>query len=155
MTVVEYPDLLTAAQDINRGIHEKGFYEDDRTVGDVLMLGVSELSEALEEYRNGHATDEIYFKVIEDFDVYSVLGSAVAEMHKGDTVDLGTYNTIMQHHPELVKHLKPEGVPIELADCIIRCLDTLYQWGTSPTLAVLIKMRFNETRPYRHGKVRL
>lgn len=50
---------------------------------------------------------------------------------------------------------KPEGVPFELADAVIRIADTCHQFGISLEGAVVTKMRFNETRPYRHGGKRL
>jgi NTP pyrophosphatase (non-canonical NTP hydrolase) len=46
---------------------------------------------------------------------------------------------------------KPDGVPIELADVIIRVLDVAGHYGMDMEEAVKIKMAFNETRPYRHG----
>ena len=46
---------------------------------------------------------------------------------------------------------KPEGVPIELADCIIRMMDTCEQYNIDIETAIRIKMEYNETRPYRHG----
>lgn len=46
-------------------IHEtakaKGWWTMYRSPGDLLMLVTSELAEALEEVRNGHPVDEIYF----------------------------------------------------------------------------------------------
>lgn len=40
---------------------EKGWHEKSRSVGDFFMLMVSEISEALEEFRAGHLVDEVYF----------------------------------------------------------------------------------------------
>ena len=48
---------------------------------------------------------------------------------------------------------KPEGLPVEMADCLIRILDW---FGSHSDLAleniVEIKHQFNKTRPYKHGK---
>jgi NTP pyrophosphatase (non-canonical NTP hydrolase) len=46
---------------------------------------------------------------------------------------------------------KPEGIPIELADIIIRVLDTCDASGIDIEAALREKMKYNETRPYRHG----
>lgn len=46
---------------------------------------------------------------------------------------------------------KPEGIPIEFADTIIRILDTCAQASIDIEQAVSIKMAYNDTRPYRHG----
>jgi NTP pyrophosphatase (non-canonical NTP hydrolase) len=46
---------------------------------------------------------------------------------------------------------KPEGIPIELADCIIRILDTCEAYSIDIEKALSIKMKYNEGRPYRHG----
>lgn len=47
---------------------------------------------------------------------------------------------------------KPEGFPIEIADTIIRLLDTSYSLGVDVADAIAIKMKFNEQREFRHGK---
>ena len=41
---------------------EKGWYDSHRTFGDLIALQHSELSEALEDYRQGKGTSEIYFE---------------------------------------------------------------------------------------------
>lgn len=46
---------------------------------------------------------------------------------------------------------KPEGVPYEGADVIVRVFDAFGIWGVDGADALLEKMEFNETRPYRHG----
>jgi NTP pyrophosphatase (non-canonical NTP hydrolase) len=47
---------------------------------------------------------------------------------------------------------KPEGVAVELADCIIRCLDTLYSLRIDIDEVVAEKIAFNRSRPHKHGK---
>lgn len=46
---------------------------------------------------------------------------------------------------------KPEGVPIELIDCLIRILHYLAQRGISAQHLLEVKHLYNTTRPYRHG----
>jgi hypothetical protein len=46
---------------------------------------------------------------------------------------------------------KPEGIPIELADCIIRIFDYCGKEGINIEEAIRIKHEYNKTRPYRHG----
>jgi len=46
---------------------------------------------------------------------------------------------------------KPEGVPSELADCVIRIAEFCERHGIDLDQAIKEKMDFNETRPYRHG----
>lgn len=47
---------------------------------------------------------------------------------------------------------KPEGVPIEIADIIIRCLDLCDLYGIDIENALTLKQEYNEHRPYKHGK---
>lgn len=47
---------------------------------------------------------------------------------------------------------KPEGVPSELADIIIRCLDMAEFYGIDIEEAIIQKHEFNKKRPYKHGK---
>lgn len=46
---------------------------------------------------------------------------------------------------------KPEGVPSELADVIIRVLDLAEIYGIDISAAIQEKMAYNESRSYRHG----
>lgn len=95
---------------------EKGWWEPPKTVGELLVLLHSEISEALEEYRNDHAVYEVY-------------------------------------HNELDRSFikKPEGVPIELADVVIRIGDMCGYFGIDLESAIKAKMIYNKSRPYRHG----
>lgn len=45
----------------------------------------------------------------------------------------------------------PEGVGAEFADILIRIAHYSEQLGINLELEVSTKMRYNETRPYRHG----
>lgn len=44
------------------------------------------------------------------------------------------------------------GIEVELADCIIRILDASAFMGLDIHGAVLDKIEYNKTRPYKHGK---
>lgn len=46
---------------------------------------------------------------------------------------------------------KPEGLPSEMADIVIRVADNCEALGIDLEAAILRKMAYNETRPYRHG----
>jgi NTP pyrophosphatase (non-canonical NTP hydrolase) len=46
---------------------------------------------------------------------------------------------------------KPEGIPIELADTVIRILDMCEHYGIDLEKAIKIKHEYNKTRSYRHG----
>jgi NTP pyrophosphatase (non-canonical NTP hydrolase) len=92
----------------------KGWYDDPATGADFctkVVLIHSEVSEVVEEYRNGKGMNEIY---------YSAKG-------------------------------KPEGIPIEMADVLIRIFDMCEYFGIDVDAALKIKHEFNKTRPHRHG----
>ena len=46
---------------------------------------------------------------------------------------------------------KPEGIPIELADTVIRIMDMCGLYGIDLQEAIAVKIRYNKTRPIRHG----
>ena len=54
--------LNNLADEIHQNNIEKGWYESSRTFGDIISLCHSELSEALEEHRNGHDAGYIYYR---------------------------------------------------------------------------------------------
>lgn len=47
---------------------------------------------------------------------------------------------------------KPEGVPSEIADVVIRCFDFAYTEGFDLAGIIIEKLAYNSTRPFKHGK---
>ena len=113
---------------------DKGFIDikPERTIGDQLMLAVGELSEALEEIRAGHPPSLIYYK--------GVCKCGYAMTEKCETC--GTFS-------------KPEGFPIEIADCIIRLGQLAETCQFDLNNATKLKMDYNDTRPALHGGKKL
>lgn len=80
-----------------------------------MLLMISEIAEACEELRNGHAPADIYY-------VRDKQGN-----------------------------MKPEGVPVEFADAIIRICESSEKRGIPLVRALREKLAYNMTRPVRHG----
>ena len=117
---------MTGINEVAKQIHENavahGWWEDDRGFPEIVALCHSELSEALEEYRAGRPN--LYFKEVNGFVV-----SDMSE-HRGE---------------------KPEGIAVEMADCIIRILDWCGKEGIDIDAIISAKHEYNKSRPYRHG----
>ena len=90
-------------------------------------LIMSEGAEALEELRSGRPADRNYYT---DSD--------------GVETDFST-----RGNNELNK---PEGVPSEIADIVIRCFDFADEAGFSLINAILEKIDYNDTRTHMHGR---
>ena len=50
-----------------------------------------------------------------------------------------------------IKDGKPEGEAVELIDCVIRILDYFGHKGWDAEHILRLKVKYNATRPYRHG----
>ncbi len=103
----------------------------DRNMAEQIALMHSELSEALEEWR-AHGLREDAFLYTEQL----------------RSVDHG------EQPVETFLFLtgdKPEGIAAELADVLIRIADTCGRYGIPLESALLAKLRYNKTRPHRHG----
>jgi NTP pyrophosphatase (non-canonical NTP hydrolase) len=119
----------------------KGFYDSALRdwQGNKLMLIVSEVAEAQDELRKGHAANHTYYPK------RPLPGSLVAE------VGMEKARELVDADP--VGHLqKPEGCPSELADVVIRVLDFCYTEGIDLETIIEEKLAYNATRGYKHGK---
>lgn len=100
-----------------RNALEKGWHSESEGVrgfGELIALCHSELSEALEEYRNGNEITYTYYTQRDNWE-------------------------------------KPEGIPSELADVVIRIADMCGHYNINLEKAIIDKMEYNKTRPHRHG----
>ena len=103
--------LRTLQREIHDNAKSKGWWDgEDHNFPEKIMLVVCELSEAIEEYRDGHEVVDVY-----------------------------------------INDGKPEGIPVEMADAVIRLMDICGRYGIDLESVMRKKMEYNQTRPYRHG----
>lgn len=100
----------------------KGWFDEERTVGDMVALLHAEVSEILEAYRD-----------------YGMKDGTKPPYRAG-------------MDPNTERPAKPEGVAVEMADVLIRLLDMAKRWDIDIVSAFDEKMKYNWTRPYRHGR---
>lgn len=91
----------------------KGWWDEDRSFGEVIALIHSEVSEALEFYREGHAPNDMLWTGADG--------------------------------------LKPDGIPAEFADIVIRIFDACGRYNIDLEEAIKVKMDYNSSRPHKHG----
>jgi NTP pyrophosphatase (non-canonical NTP hydrolase) len=132
-------------EEVTAWCKRKGWHEDitssrPNSAGDLLMLVVTELAEALEEVRDHHGLNEVYYR---DTPHCEVCGRGPTE-HGVSEAD-GSADHLFRPSQ------KPEGVPVELADVLIRIFDIAGRWDIDLEAVVREKMAFNEGRPYKHG----
>lgn len=116
-------NLNDLAKEVHQNAVDHGWYDSTRTFGDIVALCHSELSEALEEYRNHMPL--MYF---------------VDEITGGADTDMSHYNG-----------QKLEGIATEMIDCIIRILDWCGANNIDVENVLRLKHEYNKTRPYKHG----
>ena len=116
------------AQDIHENAIKHGWWDDpNRSFGDIVALCHSELSEALEEYRD-HKPLAYCNSPYTDNGMYGI----------NEPYEWGIND-------------KPEGVAVEMIDCIIRILDWCGMMGVDVDAIMEAKNDYNKMRPYKHG----
>lgn len=117
--------LNELAKQIHENAKSKGFYEGEKNIGEMLCLIHSEVSEAMEADRKGKYSKE---------DARFVCG------HLNDEDFLNHFAWIKSSFED------------ECSDIIIRVLDLCAFKGINIDAHIKAKMRYNSTRPYKHGK---
>ena len=110
----------------------KGWWPEgvERNLGEQIALMHSELSEALECYRNS-----------EPYLWYKHAGRAAARYELERVIDINGTKVVG----------KPEGLASEFADVLIRIFDTCAALDIPLTDALMEKHEYNSTRSHRHG----
>lgn len=119
-------DIKEISKQIHDNARAKGFWDNERNMGEMLMLIVSEVAEAMEADRKS-----LFF----EGDIRAVKNT---ESHSDFQVEF-------QHH---VKGTFED----ELADICIRVFDLAHSRGIDLEAHIRTKMRYNATRPHMHGK---
>lgn len=105
--------------------HCNGTGKEIKNIGELLMLVVSELGEALEAHRK------------ETYPLYEMFQS---EIDSGVNFEIAFKN-----------HIK-DTLHDELADAVIRICDMCGYLGIDLEKHIELKMKYNETREHKHGK---
>ena len=97
-------DFNQFTKDVHINAVEHGWWDENRSAGEIIALCHSEISEALEEYRAGRPMAYVFDYNADDCPV-------------------------METRLEFFGDKKPEGIAVELADVVIRCLDWFGKMG--------------------------
>lgn len=138
--------LNELAKEIHQNAVEHGWWDEERSFGDIVALCHSELSEALEEYRAGRPMEwhECFAKDPTDTEILWCGSPETGRCYSAHI------NTGCEE-----RGIKPEGIAVEMADCLIRILDWFGKEGLDADRIIREKMEYNKTRPYRHGGKKL
>lgn len=121
--------LNESADVIFQNNKEKGFWDCERNVGELLMLVTSELGEAMEAHRKGR------FVKWEDYEK-----------------DYSHQETLEQKKAGFEMYIK-DNFEDEIADAVIRLLDLSAGLGIDLEKQINAKVKYNKLRERLHGKL--
>lgn len=125
-------DIKDIIQECHKIAKEKGFWDRERNVGEMLMLIVSELGEAIEAHRKGRRVNSDIISVINESDING----------------LSKDNKFISFFNENIKDTFED----EIADAVIRLFDMCEGLGIDIEKYILLKLEYNKTREKLHGK---
>ena len=134
--------LNELAEKIHTNAVAHGFYDNEKVnIPEKLMLIVSELGEAMEAYRNEHYSDISTFERHSDKEQIERYKKINYLDDKDNGFDI------------MFESFIKDGVQDEIADTIIRLLDLCGYMNIDIDKHIELKMKYNESRPYKHGKI--
>jgi hypothetical protein len=113
-----------------------GWHSDNASIVEKMALWHSEVTEAIEEVRNGHGPEQVYYS-----------------FKAGDrkiTTDRPAREVVHAGKSSMILN-KPEGVAAEGADVLIRVFDDASRYKFPLVQLLMEKMLYNKTRSFRHG----
>ncbi len=133
--------LNELAQQIHQNAKEKGFYDEPSNVPTLLCLIHAEVSEACEADRRGRYAD------LDSFNQCLSTSRIINKdpTYKGEITPERAYEV---NFNRFIKGTFEE----EITDIIIRVLDLCAFKGIDIESHIKAKMRYNSSRPYKHGK---
>jgi hypothetical protein len=151
-------NLNELIKQVHQNAKDHGWWDESRTIAELLCLVHSEVSEALEEDRNHHEPNETYYSHTDKHQ--GTIGKSMSDMEtKNDIIIPCVYSTTVATLKPFVADDrtidKPEGIPSELADIVIRVMDICGYYGIDLEAAITEKMEYNRNRPIRHGGKKL
>lgn len=135
--------MTALAKEIHANAVAHGWWDEERSFGDIIALCHSELSEALEEYRANRPM--VWYACNE------------ATPSTGPCTPADEFECLNYGEETGCKYrdTKPEGVAVEMIDCLIRILDWCGRHDIDVDALLAEKHAYNKTRPYKHGGKRI
>jgi hypothetical protein len=144
---------------------EHGWWDtaEDKNIPSKIALTHSELSEMLEDFRDGNMKlrwshkpfppEHPQFRNFHPNMAIERRADGVVEgvLYKDSSMEWRTGLVTNEDWARFGYDSKPEGFGIEAADVLIRVFDLMGFLGIDIAEMVRIKQAYNETRPYRHG----
>jgi len=137
--------LNELAKEVHKNAVTHGWWDKEPSFPEIAMLCVSELSEALEEYRDAKPNYHAHYMGC-DLGIKCTETELLGENCPPRNAFAAIEDGACPHNTG-----KPQGIAVELADCILRILDYCGAKNIDIETATLEKHKYNKTRPYKHG----